>query len=127
MSSSEIKKLDAGSVFSDEFKGEQVPFLDEALSVIPEGKLVNIEIKKTAFDERNIEEKVIEAVVSAGLEKQVIISSFNHYSVKKVQEINPEIKRALLFNSMPVDPLTYAEKFDCFSFHPGFVYVNEKI
>ena len=126
MTSSEIKKLDAGSVFSESFKGEEVPFLDEALSIIPEGKFVNIEIKKTAFDERNLEEKIIEAVVSAGLERQVIISSFNHYSVKKVKEINPEIKRALLFNSMPVDPLSYAEKFNCFSFHPAFVYVNEK-
>ena len=126
MSSSEIKKLDAGSVFSDEFKGEQVPFLDELLSEIPPDKLINIEIKKTAFDERPLEEKVVEAVCRYNLQDRVIISSFNHYSVKKVLEINPEIKRALIFHSMPVDPAPYAEKFKCWSFHPAFVYVSEE-
>ena len=126
MSSREIKKLDAGSFFSAEYKGEKVPFLEEVLSEIPEGKLVNIEIKKTAFDERPVEETVVKAVEKSSLEDRVIISSFNHYSVKKIKEINPEIKRALLFNSMPVDPFSYAEKFGCWSFHPAFVYVNEK-
>ena len=124
MNSSEIKKLDAGSVFSDKYKGEQIPFLEEALSAVPYGKFVNIEIKKTAFEERPVEEAVIKAVEKSGIAGQIIISSFNHYSIKKVRELNPEIKRALLFNSMPVDPFSYAEKFDCYSFHPGFVYVN---
>ena len=124
MNSAEIKKLDAGSVFSDKYKGEQVPFLEEALSIIPEGKYVNIEMKKTCFNEKPLEEEVVKAVEKSGIADRVIISSFNHYSIKKVEELNPDIKRALLFNSMPVDPFSYAEKFGCYSFHPGFVYVN---
>lgn len=126
MNSADIKKLDAGSVFSEEFNGEQVPFLSEALSIVPDGKIVNIEIKKISFDNRPLEEKIIETVCNHGLEKRVIISSFNHYSLKKVEEINPEIKTALLFNSMPVDPASYIKKFNCYSFHPAFVYVNKE-
>ncbi len=126
MNSSDIKKLDAGSAFSDDFKGEQVPFLDEALSIIPEGKLVNIEIKKTAFEDRPLEEIVLETVSKHRLDDRVIISSFNHYSLKKVMDINPDVKRALLFNSMPVEVVSYAEKFECYSFHPAFVYVNRE-
>jgi glycerophosphoryl diester phosphodiesterase len=126
MSSADIKKLDAGSVFSDKFKGEQVPFLDELLSVVPDTKYVNIEIKKTAFESRPLEEMVVEAVYRHHLEDRVIFSSFNHNSILKVKEISPAIKRALLFNSMPVEPEKYAQQFGCWSFHPAFVYVNEK-
>ncbi len=125
MNSAEIKKLNAGSFFSDEFRGEQIPFLDETLAIVPEGKVINIEIKKTAFEERNIEEKVVDMIYKAGLADRVIISSFNHYSLLKVKEIDPSVKRALLFSSMPVNPVSYAEKFECYSFHPSFVYVNK--
>lgn len=45
LSLSEIKKLDAGSWKSPEFKGEKIPTFEEALSVIPRNIWINVHIK----------------------------------------------------------------------------------
>ncbi len=127
LSSSEIKRLDAGISFSEKYKGEKVPFLDEALSAVPCGKMVNIEIKKMAGDERDLEEKMIESVYRSGMKDNVIVSSFNHHVIRKIERLDPEIRTALLFNSMMENPARYAEKFRCYSFHPQALYVNKEI
>lgn len=44
----QVKKLDAGSWKSIEFKGERIPTLDEALAVIPENIWINIHLKGDA-------------------------------------------------------------------------------
>lgn len=40
-----LRDLDAGIWKGDEFKGEKIPFLDEIIKIIPEGKTLVIEIK----------------------------------------------------------------------------------
>ncbi len=45
LSLSEIKKLDAGSWKSPEFKGEKIPTFEEALSAIPRNIWINVHIK----------------------------------------------------------------------------------
>ena len=40
----ELRKLDAGSWFSPEFKGTKIPTLEEVLDVIPGGILVNVHV-----------------------------------------------------------------------------------
>ncbi|MHC4945427.1 MAG: glycerophosphodiester phosphodiesterase [Planctomycetota bacterium] len=41
----EVKRLDAGAWKGKEWKGERVPTLEEAIAVLPEGKILFIEIK----------------------------------------------------------------------------------
>ncbi|MCP5515057.1 MAG: glycerophosphodiester phosphodiesterase [Spirochaetales bacterium] len=126
-SSAEIKNIDAGSWFSPEFAGERIPALEEVLDIVPKGKLVNIEIKKTASDTRPVEEKVLRQVSDRGMTGNVIISSFNHKTISTVEKIDAEIKTALIMASQLVNPMKYLGNFRCYSFHPVLYYVDEQL
>ena len=123
----ELKKIDAGSWFSESFKGEQIPLLSEALAAIPDGRLVNIEIKKRADDHRNLEEKIAELLNDMNMKERVIISSFNHKSIIKISEIDSSLKTALILSNLMVDPHEYFKKFSCYSIHPVVYFIEPEL
>lgn len=94
----EIQKLDAGSWFSEEFRGERLPALEELLELTKDrGTIVNIELKNGSIQYPELEEKVIASIRSFGMEDRVVISSFNHYSLVKCKSIAPEIRTGILY------------------------------
>ncbi len=125
--SSEIKGYDAGSWFSGKFAGAEIPLLSEALSAVPEGKTINIEIKKTARDEREIEKKLLKCIRDSGHFSNIIVSSFNHKSVALIRSLEPELKTALIVSSLFADPMRYFGDFSCYSIHPAFFYVDRQL
>ena len=62
--------------------------------------MLNIEIKDTARKHSNIEEKMLE-VLKKYPEKfdNIIVSSFHHDKIKRLQELEPKLKLALLTDS----------------------------
>jgi len=90
MTLSEIKRLDAGSKFGPNFRGEKVPTLKEALELLNE-KLVMIEIK-----EEGTEEKVLGIVRSMNMEKNVWIVSFHRSALVYTRQMNNNLKIALI-------------------------------
>ena len=86
----EIKGLDAGTWFSPEFAGEQVPTLDELLGLVKSsGVKLIIEIK-----EESTEDEVIEIVRSREMVDEVIIGSFRHHIGVRM----PELARGIPFS-----------------------------
>src|SRR3990170_8028859 len=73
-------------------KGEKIPTLEEALECIGNKSKILIELKETGF-----EEKVLSAVLSKKMEKNVIITSFLEPALAKVRELNPEIETGLIY------------------------------
>jgi glycerophosphoryl diester phosphodiesterase len=124
---SELKKLDAGKWFAPEFAGERIPTLSEALSAVPKGKIVNIEIKKTAADSRDIESKVVRCIRDMKIADDIIISSFNHQTIAKIQKSDPDIKTALIISSLLAEPMKYFGNFTCYSIHPLFYFADPKL
>jgi glycerophosphoryl diester phosphodiesterase len=97
----ELRQLDAGNWFSLEFKGEKIPSLQEVLEWASGKMLVNIEIKTEAVGENlenGIEKKVIELVQKEGMEKNVIISSFDYRALVRIKKMAPEIFTGLLYH-----------------------------
>ncbi|RLK62523.1 glycerophosphodiester phosphodiesterase [Atopobacter sp. AH10] len=86
----EIKKLDAGSWFDDSytFKGVKIPTLQEVLEALKDwgfkGKL-NIEIKTDKIVYPGIERKLVDLVHSDAWPFQIIYSSFNPKSLKRLR------------------------------------------
>ncbi|GAA0322455.1 glycerophosphodiester phosphodiesterase [Bacillus carboniphilus] len=115
----EIKRLDAGSWFSTEYEGEQVPTLSEVLELMKNTTLyLNIEIKADIIPYENIEEKILQAIRDSDFdEKRIIISSFNHYSVAKFKKLAPNIETAILFMEILLDPWEYAKTVGATSLH----------
>ncbi len=81
-----LKKLDAGSWFSKEYKGLRIPSLREALEFIDGRVITIIELK-----EDGIEGKVIEILEELGLKYKAIIASFDLKRIKEVRILAPSI------------------------------------
>ncbi|MBI3012133.1 MAG: glycerophosphodiester phosphodiesterase [Elusimicrobia bacterium] len=117
LSSSQIKKLDAGTWFSKKFRGEKVPVLDELLRWVKKRKnnlglpagLV-IEIKNEPIRYLDIEKKVIASVKKCGMEKRVILISFDHGAVKRAKKIDRQIPTGILYREPLEDPFRRAKE-----------------
>lgn len=96
LSLAELRELDAGSFFSEKFRGERIPTLEEVFETIGKRAIVNIELKNfsTPFD--NLVEKVCELVRRHGMQKNVIFSSFLPWNLKKAERLMPEAPRGLI-------------------------------
>lgn len=97
----QICQLDAGSWFSPNFIGEKIPTLDEVLRLCKGRKKLNLELKTAGNMYSGLAEKVVELVQRYNMEKEVIITSFDHEKVKKVTEITSEIEVGLIFEGNP--------------------------
>jgi len=98
---SELSGLSAGSWFSPEFADERIPTLVQALELVRDRALLNIEIKEEVVSERiegGVAERVIAQVRAADMCADVILSSFDPRAVAHAREIAPEVRRASLYN-----------------------------
>ena len=96
LSLAELRELDAGSSFSEKFRGEKIPTLDEVFETIGKRALINVELKNfsTPFD--NLVENVCEVVGHHAMQKNVIFSSFLPWNLWKAARILPEVPRGLI-------------------------------
>jgi len=120
LSLEKLQSLDAGSWFSEAFKHEHIPTLEQTLILARNNKLkVNIEIK--LYPEDDIEllcEKIKEVIVALNIETtQLLFSSFELAALKKMQTLLPAIPRGLLWSVMPENGLDLLTEIDAFSVH----------
>ncbi|MGC4376469.1 glycerophosphodiester phosphodiesterase [Fictibacillus sp. Mic-4] len=117
----EIKALDAGSWFSNVFRNETIPTLEELLHwIYTKPLLLNIELKNNRFAYEGLEKKVYDLVCAYGMKERTIISSFNHYSLVRMREIDDMIDIAPLYSSGIYEPWHYAKSLGARSVHPKF-------
>jgi len=124
---SEIKKLDAGSYFHTRYCGEKILTLEEALDLVKNFKIINIEIKNNLLEYNKIEEKVIKIIRDKKMEEKVICSSFNHCSMFKIKKIDPDINTGLLYISLLFQPWKYAQRVGAQAIHPYFISASREI
>lgn len=115
----EIKTLNVNKKFP-EYGVVKIPTLEEVYMLMKEsGLLINVEIKSGIIFYDNIEEKVLDLTKQMGLEDKVIYSSFNHYSVKKLSELNPTVETAFLYEDGYIDMPEYALRHGVKALHPA--------
>jgi len=118
----EIRELDAGSWFDSKFRNERIPRLLELLELVKDtGLLLNIEVKSGIVQYPGIEQKVLAEVAAFGLQTKVIISSFNHYSIKECKDINPSVKTGALYMEGLFEPWNYMKSLGCECAHPFYM------
>lgn len=123
----QIKQLDAGSYYSDEFRGEKILTLEETLEIVKETEIINIEFKNGPVFYEGMEEIVLKIIDNFKLIEKIIISSFNHYSIKNVKKISPHIKTGLLYMAGLYQPWDYARKIGAEAIHPYFASLTPEI
>ena len=93
----EIKKLDAGSCFSPEFKGEKIPSLEEVLQTVKGQCDLVIEIKKGNDYYPYIIEHTLALIKKYEATEWCIIHSFNLNALIEVHRQMPELRMHRLF------------------------------
>ncbi|GGH37531.1 glycerophosphodiester phosphodiesterase [Paenibacillus segetis] len=114
----EIKSHEVGSWFHEDYRGEQIPTLEELLTLVKPGEaIINLELKNGVVMYPEIERKVIEMVQRYELSERVIISSFNHYSLVECKKIAPEIRTGILYMEGLYEPWDYAKRIGADALH----------
>jgi len=90
-----------------------IPTLEELLQWMQSNAItMNIEIKTGMIYYPNIEEKTVALVEKFAMQQRVLYSSFNHYSLKKIKDLDKTAKIGLLcdedFIDIPIYPATLA-------------------
>ena len=92
----DLRSLDAGSFFSEEFRGERIPSLAEVLDAIGWKALINVELTNYATPRDALVEKVCMLVKRRALEGSIIFSSFLASNLTKAARLLPDVPRGLL-------------------------------
>ncbi|NLW00501.1 MAG: glycerophosphodiester phosphodiesterase [Clostridiales bacterium] len=124
MTLEELRKFDYGSFFDASYAGERILTLEEALEIIKECGLINIEIKNGPIFYEGIEEKVLRVIREFGIASRVIISSFNHYTIHKISKLSPEIRCGILYMEGLFKPWEYARAVGAQALHPYYLSIT---
>lgn len=102
---SQIRSLDNGSFFSDDFKGETIPLLEEVLQLLGDAVYYDIELKTDSLKNSGLEKKVNRMILDFKLEKRVLISSFNPLSLMRFRKENDKIPLSLIYSEKELVPV----------------------
>jgi len=119
----EVEKLDAGSSFSEKFKGEHIPLFETILDSAKGRIMLNIELKDNGHQQK-LAERVIAAVEKKRMSSQVIITSFNRALIKKVRAMDKNLKVGYIFSVYPPDEDVFKADIDILSM--GYKLINEE-
>lgn len=84
----------------------------------PTNLIINVELKTGIIFYEGIEEKVLKLSKDMDFEDRVIYSSFNHYTIKKIKELNNKARTGLLYCDGWIGILEYAKKLGVTALHP---------
>ncbi|WP_126427181.1 glycerophosphodiester phosphodiesterase [Brevibacillus marinus] len=98
----ELRQLDAGSWFAAEYAMARIPSLEEVLVVCRGKKRLNLELKQAANRYQGLEEAVVQLIRRHGMQEQVVVTSFDQRSVKKVKQAAPELTVGPIIFGLPV-------------------------
>lgn len=124
----ELKEFDVSFKFLGQCEPQQIPTLREYFELVKDSALItNIELKTGIFEYEGIEQKVFDLIQEFGLKDKINISSFNHFSVKRMKEICPEIKCGLLTESWMINAGQYVKGAGAECLNPIFHNLNEEV
>lgn len=125
----EIKQIDVGSSFSAEYAGETLTTLDEILAICPSDVILNIEIKNIPVIYEGIEAVLMDCLQAHDRLDNIIISSFDHAALEKIQQIAPSVPLGMLFYYRILKPWEYTERcgLNIASVHPHVSYTDKEL
>ena len=104
MTLAELKELDACKGM-EAYRGARIPTLAEVYELVKDtNHIVNVEIKTDNYFYPEIEKKCLALTKEMGMEDRVIFSSFNHYTLVKLHELDPDAKLGMLFEDVLYHP-----------------------
>lgn len=92
----ELRALDAGGWFSEAYRGEKIPLLDEVFDAVGGRLLINVELANYQTPNDALVSTVCELVERRALQRSVVFSSFMASNLSQAARLLPEVPRGLL-------------------------------
>ena len=116
----ELRKLDAGTIKGGRYGFCPVPSFEEYCEWASQyGFVTNVEIKTGVYYYEDIEEKTLEIIKKYHLEDRVMFSSFNHVSLLKAKELEPDIACGILVDDELGNAGYYCSQYGFECYHPN--------
>jgi glycerophosphoryl diester phosphodiesterase len=126
----ELREYDFGSWFSNDFKYERIPTLQEVLELLQnKDVMLNIELKNGPVIPDGLEKNVLELIDQYEMNDRVIISSFDHISLMRVRDLDSKIKIGVILHLNLINLFEYIKHsgVNPYSIHPNFYYVTDEM
>ncbi|MBQ7580235.1 MAG: glycerophosphodiester phosphodiesterase [Clostridia bacterium] len=127
----ELRKFDASykDRFGDKFSNNPIPTLREYFELVSrhDGFMTNIEVKTDRILYKGIEEAVLELIDEFSLRDRIIISSFNHHTVKRFKELAPDIKCGFLVGDWIINVGSYTKSQGIECIHPPYYQLTDEL
>lgn len=94
-----LRELEVGSAFSDAYRGEQIPTLEEMLACARGRIRLMIELKYTGQEEE-LEKKVINLLETYDMTEECIIGSMNQGILQTVKELAPDMATVYIAHNL---------------------------
>lgn len=108
-----------------EYSRVLIPTLEEVYRLLePTGMTVNVELKTGVVFYDDIERKALELANRMNMKEKVIYSSFNHYTVMKIKELDPMARSGFLFCDGWMGVPEYAALHKVDALHPALYNVQ---
>lgn len=124
----ELRELDASYIYAGQYGLNPIPTFREYCEFVKDLPIItNIEMKTGVFEYLGMEEKVWAMIQEYHLEEKVIISSFNHFTILRMQEIAPKLKYGFLSETWIIDAGKYCHAHGVSCYHPLFRNLTEEV
>ena len=118
MTLAELRRFDFGSWKGEAFAGESILTLEEALILVKDMTLINIELKTAELTIPSLPDLACALVKKMGLVRKVIFSSFRHETAMACKKCLPQAKAGLLYSRPLLRPVSYARRLGADALHP---------
>jgi len=125
MNFDDLRKLDFGSWYGEEFAGTKIPSLAEFFELYGNLKVINVEIKEEINGSVAAAPAVVKLAKDMGLFDRLLVSSFEMDMLQACLAEDPNTKVAYLFamdsdNAEEIfdDPAAFAKQYGLAAFHP---------
>ena len=118
---SELRLLDVGGLFSEDFRGESIMTLNELLEEFYDQVGLLIELKNPQ-SYPGIEEKVVALLMDYEDISSIIVQSFDVESMRKIHTLLPEIEVGILIH--PSESILTAKKLDELTSFASYINFN---
>lgn len=124
MTLKEMKEMNFG--FMEKFReaGQTIPTLEETIGKIKGKALLNIEIKKNPLFPDYLEEALTDLLEAMNSTGDVIVSSFDHYALMRIRELNEEIRTGMICDAVWMSFQYEMIELNAYSVHPSLSHVN---
>ena len=115
----ELKTLNVNKHFPS-YGRVEIPTLAEVYDLVRKTELtVNLELKNGRIFYKGLEELVLKLAEEKGLKDRILYSSFNHYSIRRLQRLAPGVRTGFLYDERFLDMAEYGARFGVYALHPS--------